>query len=106
MPNLKDKIDGHNNKILETTPSPKTLSNCLKKENCPNRGGCFPENILYYDNIKCENETYKPKLYKGICETIYILLYIYIYEYLNIIYIYTYTYIYNIYTNIHINYIK
>ena len=35
MPNLKDKIDGHNNKILEITPPPKTLCNCLKKENCP-----------------------------------------------------------------------
>ena len=84
IPNLKDKIDGHNNKILETTPPPKTLCNCLKKENCPNRGGCFPENILYYGNIKFENETYKPNFYKGICETIYILLYIYIYIYIYI----------------------
>ena len=34
MSNLKAKIDGHNKKILENTPLPKTkLSNCLKKEN-------------------------------------------------------------------------
>ena len=34
MSNLIAKIDGHNKKILENTPLPKTkLSNCLKKEN-------------------------------------------------------------------------
>ena len=33
MPNLKPKIDGHDKKILETTPPPKTkLCNCMKKE--------------------------------------------------------------------------
>ena len=33
MPNLKAKIDGHNKKILETTPPLKTKSyNCLKKK--------------------------------------------------------------------------
>ena len=49
MPNLKAKIDGHNKKILENTPPPKTkLCNCLKKENCPMRGACLTENVLYY----------------------------------------------------------
>ena len=70
MPNLKAKIEGHNKKILETTSPPKTkLCNCLKKENCPMRGACLTENILYYARISCDDETYKPKLYKGICET-------------------------------------
>ena len=71
MPNLKAKIDGHNKKILENTPPPKTkLCNCLKKENCPMRGACLTGNVLYYDaRISCDDETYKPKLYKGICET-------------------------------------
>ena len=41
----------------------------LKKENCPMRGACLTENILYYARIICDVETYKPKLYKGICET-------------------------------------
>ena len=63
MPNLKSKIDGHNKKILENTPPPKTkLCNCL-------RGACLTENVLYYARISCDDETYKPKLYKGICET-------------------------------------
>ena len=70
MPNLKAKIDGHNKKILETTLPQKTkLCNCLKKENCRMRGACLTENILYYARIICDDETYKPKLYKGIIET-------------------------------------
>ena len=70
MPSLKSKIDEHNKKILETTPPSKTkLCNCLKKENCPMRRACLTENILYYARISCDDETYKPKLYKGICET-------------------------------------
>ena len=70
MPNLKAKIDGHNKKILETTPPPKTkLCNCLEKENCLMGGACLTENISYYARISCDDATYKPKLYKGICET-------------------------------------
>ena len=72
MPNLKTKIDGHNKKILKTTPPTKTkLCNCLKKETCPMRGACLSENILFYARTNCDDETYKPKLYKGICETTY-----------------------------------
>ena len=33
------------------------------------KGACLNENILYYARISCGDETYKPKLYKGICET-------------------------------------
>ena len=70
MPNLKAKIDGHNKKILENTPLPKTkLCNCLKKVNCSMRGACLIENVLYYARISCDDETYKPKLYEEICET-------------------------------------
>ena len=29
----------------------------------------FTENVLYYARISCDDETYKPKLYKGIYET-------------------------------------
>ena len=59
MPNLKTKIDGHNKKILKTTPPPKTkLCNCLKKEKCPLRGACLTENLLYYARISCDNQTY------------------------------------------------
>ena len=43
--------------------------NSLKKETYPIRGACLSENILFYARISCDDETYKPKLYKGICET-------------------------------------
>ena len=33
------------------------------------RGDCFTENVLYYAKITFEGKKYKPKLYKGICET-------------------------------------
>ena len=33
------------------------------------RGACLTENVLYYARISCDEETYKPKLYKGIYET-------------------------------------
>ena len=70
MPNLKAKIDGHNQKILENTPPWKTkLYNYLKKENCLMRGSCLTENVLYNARISCDDETYKPKLYKEIKET-------------------------------------
>ena len=33
------------------------------------RGACLTENILYYAGISCDDKTYKPKLYNGICKT-------------------------------------
>ena len=33
------------------------------------REACLTENILYYARISWDDETYKPKFYKGICET-------------------------------------
>ena len=71
MPNLKAKIDGHNKKILETTPplKNKIIQLLEKKENCRMRGACLTENILYYAGISCDDKTYKPKLYNGICKT-------------------------------------
>ena len=41
----------------------------FEKENFPRRGACLTENVLYYARIRCNDETYKPKLYKGICKT-------------------------------------
>ena len=41
----------------------------LRKKNCPMREACLTEDILYYARINCDDETYRPKLYKGICET-------------------------------------
>ena len=70
MPNLKANIDGHNKRILENKPPPKTKwCDCLKKENCPMRRACLTKNGSYYARTSCDNESYKPRLYKLICET-------------------------------------
>ena len=71
MPNLKTKIDGHSKKILENTPPLKTkLYSSLKIENCPMTGAYLTENVLCYAKISCDEEKYKPKLYKKvICKT-------------------------------------
>ena len=70
VPNLKAKIDGHSKTILENTPPPKTeICKCLKKGNCQMRGACLTENVLHYARISCDDETYEPKLYQGICKT-------------------------------------
>ena len=70
MPKLKAKIDGYNEIIAKNTPPPKTkLCYCLEKENCPMRRACLTENVLYYTRKICDDETYKPQLYREICET-------------------------------------
>ena len=51
-------------KYLKTYPLQKKLCNSLKKENFPMRGACLTENVLYYTRVSCDDETYKPKLYK------------------------------------------
>ena len=33
------------------------------------KGVSLTENVVYYARISCDDETYKPKFYKGICET-------------------------------------
>ena len=32
-------------------------------------GACVKESLVYYATISCNDNTYKPKLYKGSCET-------------------------------------
>ena len=41
----------------------------FEKKNCPMRGACLTENILYYARISCDDETYKRKLYEGFCKS-------------------------------------
>ena len=70
MPNLKSKINSHNKKILEnSTQSLSKKCNCIVKENCPLKGECLTNNVLYHATITCDDQNYTPKLYKGICET-------------------------------------
>ena len=70
MSNIKTKINAHNRDILRNTPSKNAKQcNCQQKENCPMNGACLKESLVYYATISCNDKNYKPKLYKGSCET-------------------------------------
>ena len=70
MPNSKTKINAHNREILPDTPSKNAKHcNCQQKENCPMSHACLKESLVYYANINSNDQNYKPKLYKGSCET-------------------------------------
>ena len=43
--------------------------NCQQKDNYPMNGARLEESLLYYTNVSCNDNNYKPKLYKGSCET-------------------------------------
>ena len=70
MPNIKTKIKAHNREILRNTPSKNTKHcNSQQKENCPMKGACLKESLVYCATISCNDENYQPKLYKGSCKT-------------------------------------
>ena len=70
IPNIKTKINAHNRNIVQNTLSKNAkLCNCQPKENCPMNGICLKESLDYYATISCNDKNYKPKLYKGSCET-------------------------------------
>ena len=70
MSNIKTKINVHNRNILRNTPAKNAKRcNCQQKENCPMNGACLKESLVYYATISCNDKNYKPKLYKGSCET-------------------------------------
>ena len=50
---------------MRNTPS--KHSNCQQKENCPMNGACL--SLVYHATRNCNDKNYKPKLYKGSCET-------------------------------------
>ena len=70
MSNIKAKVNAHNRAILRNTLSKNGKQfNCQQKENCPMNGACPKESLVYYATTSCNDENYKPKLYKGSCET-------------------------------------
>ena len=69
MPNLKGKIDGHNKKNTRKHAKNKIMQQFEKEKLTDEKSACLNENVSYYARICCDDETYKPKLYKGISET-------------------------------------
>ena len=59
MPNIKTKINAHNREILRNTPSKNTKHcNCQQKENCPMKGACLKESLVYYATISCSDKNH------------------------------------------------
>ena len=65
----KAEIDEDNKNTQKHTASKKKIKWMLEKRNCPIRGVCPTENVLYYAKISCDDEKYKPELYKRIFKT-------------------------------------
>ena len=66
MPNIKTKINTHNRDILQNTTSKNAKQcNCQLKENCPTKGACLKESLVYYATISCNDKNYKAKLYNA-----------------------------------------
>ena len=70
MPNIKTEKYAPNRDILQNTPSKSAKQfNCQQKQNYPMNGACLKESLVYYATISCKDQNYKPKSYKGSCET-------------------------------------
>ena len=62
LPNMKNIISGHNNKILnneEKDPEEKKTCNCRKKQECPLNGNCLTESVIYKATVKTEDKEYE-----------------------------------------------
>ena len=71
MPNRKTKIHKHNKNTLEKAQQkhPDTqLCNCTNKKQCPLKGQCLTESIVYEANITTNIPGYKEKVYLGVSE--------------------------------------
>ena len=70
MPNIRSKINNHNNKKIQTkSTEPQKLRSCLVKEDCTMNWSCLISSILHQAPTKYSDIEYKQKRYKGICET-------------------------------------
>ena len=65
MKNMRSIIKSHNAKIIKSSTRTETAKkcNCREKANCPLRGECLTEAIVYKATIVCSNET---KVYIGL----------------------------------------
>ena len=69
MQNLGSIINCHNKKILEKTPKFQLgQCNCRVKVNCPLKGHCLTENLLYQATLTSNLPNYNRKIYKGISQ--------------------------------------
>ena len=67
MKNLGSIINAHNKKILEDKPVHQLGEcNCRVKNDCPLKGHCLTNNVLYEATINANIPNYSEKVYKGV----------------------------------------
>ena len=70
MPNLKQKINGHNKSILQTMTTPPGLRtcNCRIPADCPVAGNCLTSSVVYHATVTTDDNT-PAQTYVGLTET-------------------------------------
>ena len=69
MPNLKQKVTAHNNKILNSEITTNTHTcNCRRRDQCPLDGKCLQRSITYQATV-CNKTNNTEETYVGMCET-------------------------------------
>ena len=70
MPNMKNIINTHNKKIINSQKDNIARScNCIRKHQCPLNKKCLTNNVLHKASITPNEENPKTKIYYGVCET-------------------------------------
>ncbi|XP_067939442.1 uncharacterized protein [Watersipora subatra] len=69
MPNIKNKIENHNNRLLANPPTTETKKcNCRTKSDCPLNQNCLQKSIVYQAQVtRLDSNT--AETYVGLCET-------------------------------------
>ena len=66
MPNIKNILQGHNSRVLNTTEAPAKLCNCRKKDACPLKGNCLVSCVVYKAEVNSDEEK---RVYYGSCSS-------------------------------------
>ena len=73
MPNLKQKIDGHNKSTLRKTNAvPPKACNCRQPAHCPLDGNCLKSAVIYQATVATEDNR-PAETYVGLTENSFIL---------------------------------
>ena len=76
LPNIKSTINAQNRKILYPSPTTgRRTCNCISILQCPLQQKCFSNNILYQANITPIGKNSETKVYYGIYQTTFKVIY-------------------------------
>ena len=66
---MKNIINTHNKKIINLPKDIVRTCNCIRKQQCPLKGKCLTNNVLYQASITANEEYPKTRIYYGVSET-------------------------------------